>query len=253
MDSKNRLVIVVTVTMLIILAMFTSFGRNLFALNTPSVTLPSAAGSAAQDSSTQDDPAANAYPRVAVTAQTVQNVIGTLTRKDSYFRELTVELFWAGGSSLTGVQAWVDRGWSHTVQALPSGLRRHELVGEDTLYYWYEGTDVWHSAPGDAQSFDLSARVPTYETVLDLDASLITDAGYEVRGELPCIYVSVQHEDDAYVQRYWVSIDSGLLIAAEMEKDGELTYRMTGYTPIESPCPTDASFTLPDGAILHEL
>ena len=45
MDPKNRLFIAIAVTVLIVGAMFTSFGRSLFVLNTPSVELPSGAGS----------------------------------------------------------------------------------------------------------------------------------------------------------------------------------------------------------------
>ena len=35
MEQKNRLIIVAAVTSLILFAMFTSFGRSMFALNTP--------------------------------------------------------------------------------------------------------------------------------------------------------------------------------------------------------------------------
>ena len=55
------------------------------------------------------------------------------------------------------------------------------------------------------------------------------------------------------MERYWVSVDSGLLVAAETEQAGELVYRMSAYSPITSPCPTTASFTLPDGSELHSL
>ena len=41
MEPKNRLLIAIAVIVLIAAAMFTSFGRSLFALNTPSVELPS--------------------------------------------------------------------------------------------------------------------------------------------------------------------------------------------------------------------
>ena len=44
MEPKNRLLIAITVIVLIVAAMFTSFGRNLFALNTPSVVLPNVNG-----------------------------------------------------------------------------------------------------------------------------------------------------------------------------------------------------------------
>ena len=77
----------------------------------------------------------------------------------------------------------------------------------------------------------------------------ITGAGYETRGELPCVYVEVRRSGQ--LQRFWVSVDNGLLVSAESEEDGQLIYRMTAYTPVQSPCPSDASFALPGGEVLH--
>ena len=54
-------------------------------------------------------------------------------------------------------------------------------------------------------------------------------------------------------RRYWVSVDSGLLVAAESEEDGVLVYRMSAYSPAQSPCPADGEFELPDGTVLHTL
>ena len=39
MDSKNRLAIAIAITCLIVVAMFASFGRSLFLVNIPSVSL----------------------------------------------------------------------------------------------------------------------------------------------------------------------------------------------------------------------
>ena len=42
-------------------------------------------------------------------------------------------------------------------------------------------------------------------------------------------------------------------VSAESEEDGEIVYRMTAYAPVQSPCPSDASFALPDGEVLHRV
>ena len=246
MDPKNRLFIAIAVTVLIVGAMFTSFGRSLFVLNTPSVELPGGASSGGgSDVSSGSQSAADSYQTVSITPETVQNVIAkTLIRSDSYYRELTIETFWAEGSSSVPVQVWVDGGWSHSRQALPSGVIRHDLVGDGTLYYWYEGSSQWLSVPADDYASDLSQHIPTYETVLEVDQEDILSAGYDLRGDTPCIYVEVTC-GEGRLTRYWVGVDSGLLVCAEEEQDGQLTYRMTASNP--SPCPADASFVLPDG------
>ena len=253
MEQKNRLLISIAVIVLITAAMFTSFGRSLFALNTPAVELPSLEPDPgnSSDSASQQEP--GQYQVVSVTPRTVQSVIATLARADSCYRELTVELFWEGGSSALSVQVWTDGGWTHSRQALPSGAIRHDLVGDDALYYWYEGSQQYETAPADSLSPDLAQRLPTYETVLDLDPDTITAAGYELRGDLPCVYVEVSPEGAGRAERYWVSVDSGLLVSAETEEEGQLVYRMTAYSPITVPCPTTADFALPDGTELHSL
>ena len=89
-------------------------------------------------------------------------------------------------------------------------------------------------------------------TVLELDAASITGTGYELKGTFPSVFVEVQGEDGA-LERYWISTDNGLLVAAEREVDGTLVYRMTAYGQIQTPCPATASFALPDGQVLHTL
>lgn len=250
MEQKNRLVIAVAIVALIVGAMFTSFGRNLFALNTPQVVLPSSSaglGDNAASSTGPDQP----YLRVEVTPQTVSGVVATLTRPESYYRELTVETFWPDGSFSCQVQTWQDGGWSHVKQTMPSGVVRHDLTGDGTLYYWYDGSQVYEQTSADEKSSDLAQHIPTYETVLALDPTEILSAGYESRGELPCILVEVQRNRTR--QRFWISVDNGLLVSAESEENGQIIYRMTAYSPVQSPCPNDASFSLPDGEILHRV
>lgn len=249
MEQKNRLVIVVAIVALIVGAICASFGRVLFAANTPDVILPSSSAGPGDISGTVDP--GQEYQRVEVTAQTVTGVVATLARPSSYYRELTVETFWTGGSSSAQVQVWTDGGWSHSVQTLPSGAVRHDLTGGDTLYYWYNGSQQYVTAPADEKSSDLAQHIPTYETVLELDPEEITAAGYELRGDLPCILVEVRRLESQLLQRFWINVNNGLLVSAESEQDGQLVYRMTAYTPVQSPCPSDGRFSLPDGQVLH--
>ena len=216
MDQKNRLIIAIAVTLLIVAAMFTSFGRSLFSMRTEHIQLPEPGASSSSQEGGGSSQSAELFQRVEVTPQTVQSVIRTLERSTSYYWELTVETFWTGGSSATSVQTWVDGGWSHTRQVLPSGLIRHDLISEDTVYYWYEGSSDYLTAPAEGGSADLAQHIPTYETVLDADPEQITGTGYDdSRGGIPCIYVEVSAPGGERVDRYWISVESGLLISSE--------------------------------------
>ena len=42
------------------------------------------------------------------------------------------------------------------------------------------------------------------------------------------------------------------LVRAEQLTDGQVVYRMTAAA-LERPAPSDASFTLPDGTVLHQI
>lgn len=250
MDSKNRLVIAIAITCLIVVAMFASFGRSLFLVNIPSVSLAEVDASSTEQNGTSGQEQNNRFWQVDVTPETVQSIIASLSRPDSYYRELTVETLWNGGSHSTSVQFWQDHGWSHTRQILPSGAVRHDLTGEETTYYWYEGSESYRTFPADEYSADLTQRIPTYEDVLSLDPATITQTGYERKDVWPCVYLQVQ-VSDTVSERYWVSTDTGLLVSAEREQNGQLVYRMTAYTQVQTPCPTTASFALPDGTELH--
>lgn len=250
MEQKNRLAFTIAVILLIFCALLVSFGRSLFQLNTPEVVLPSVSDTQTGDPSAAGS-SSNPEQTVTVTPQTVQNVIATLERTDSYYRELTIEQYWVGGSSTSTVRTWVDQDWCHSYQLLPSGAGRHDLVGPDTVYYWYDGASRYESAPADERSADLAQRLPTYETVLTLDPEVITAAGYESTGDMPCIYVESADETVGVTKRYWVSVDSGLLVCAELYRDEALSYRMTAFGALQSPCPVSASFQLPDGTVLH--
>ncbi|MCI8870834.1 MAG: hypothetical protein HFF39_09905 [Lawsonibacter sp.] len=254
MEQKNRLIITGIVTVLIAFAIFASFGRRWFAADLPEIVLPSpdaSHGPSSGDTSSQTP--SDQLQRVEVTPETVQSVIAALSRQTSYYRELTVETYLEDGASVSSaVQVWADGGWTRTIQPLPSGLIRHDLIGEELVYYWYAGDESWRTAPADRVSADIAQHIPTYETVLHLPAAAITATGYEQRGELHCIYVQVQSPVAGYEERYWVSVDSGLLVGAESLEDGVLVYSMSALTPAESLNPADEGiFSLPDGTVLH--
>lgn len=238
MDQKNRLIIAIAVTLLIVAAMFTSFGRSLFSMRTEHIQLPEPGASSSSQEGGGSSQSAELFQRVEVTPQTVQSVIRTLERSTSYYWELTVETFWTGGSSATSVHP---------------GLIRHDLISEDTVYYWYEGSSDYLTAPAEGGSADLAQHIPTYETVLDADPEQITGTGYDdSRGGIPCIYVEVSAPGGERVDRYWISVESGLLISSETLEGEELLYRMTAYSPIQS-CPSGTTFQLPDGTVLHSI
>lgn len=252
MDQKNRAMFSLAIILLIFIALLVSFGRTIFRTHTPEVILPNVESTQPGDSQSPGSSGTEQEQTVSVTPQTVQSVIATLERTDSYYRETLIEQFWTGGFSAVTVQTWVDQGWTRSRQQLPNGTWRNDIVGPESAWYWYDGTSQYQTLPADDRAADLTGRQPTYETVLDLDPAAITTAGYTTFEEYPCIYLCAADEETATTREYWVSVDSGLLLCAEMRLDGEVIYRMSAVGAMQSPCPAAASFQLPDGTVLHE-
>lgn len=250
MDKGHRNLVAVLVAVVMAVALFSAFSINWFH-KTPSVILPTL--TAAPDVTPTSGVSGGSYQRVEVTVDTVQRVIATLERPESYARTLTVETIGEEGNvGRTTAQVVVDGGWTQVTATLPDGRVCHTIVGEEKRYVWYDDQRSWQEYPAQERSADLSQRLPTYEDVLAVVQSDIVDARYQNSGDLPCIYVAVEEDELGYVEEYWVSVDTGLLVRAESRKGEDVFYRMSGYT-VETPAAPGLSFTLPDGTVLHAI
>lgn len=251
MEDKKRTVMAVVIIVVVLAAVVYSFFLNLFG-PTPHLELPD------PDASQSVDPmdGESGQPEgvvVEVTPQTVQSLIASLERYESYRRTVTAEYF-SGGQSLGTVtaQVWADGGWVRASAALSSGAVEHSIVGDGTLWLWYEGGAKVYSGPAADKAADLSQRLPTYEEVLALDKRDITAAGYEERNGQPCVYVEAKTFQNN-TERYWVSVDSGLLVASETEQDGAVVYTMNSGDVVSPLDQRSDIFTLPDGTVLYTL
>ena len=213
---------------------------------TSHITLPSSEQAPGHAAVTGD-----ALTVVEVTPETVQTAIATLSRPQEYRRTVTVDYFSAGQPVGTvTAQVWADGGWVRTSCALSSGTVEHTIVGEGRLWLWYDEGQAVYSGPAGRETADLTQRLPTYEDVLELDKGDITAARYEEREGQPCVYVEAR-TPLGYTERYWISVNSGLLAAAEMEKGEELIYSMSSHDVVSPLDQTEGVFVLPDGDTLY--
>lgn len=186
---------------------------------------------------------------VAVTPETVQSVIETLSRPVAYRRTVTVEQIWSGGSGTSKTSVVVLNGWTRTDFATAGGQTRHAITDEETTYIWYDDESAVYEAPAGDISADDEQHIPTYEDVLDLSVEEIAIADYGTYSGVNCIYVETAPDEAGYVLRYWISIDTGLLTAAEKLLDWEAVYRMVALS-LDREAPAAKDFTLPDGRVL---
>ncbi len=250
MEEKKRTLLAVVISCIILIAVVYSFGLNFFR-STPEIVVADPTISPSQPLST-DSLDGQGGILVEVTPETVQSIIASMSRYKSYQRTVGVQYRWeSGASEVITAQVRVDGGWSRCDVTLASGMVEHSITGDGTVWYWYDESLDYVQAPAAGQTEDLLQHIPTYEDVLALDPSEITDTGYEEKNGVPCVFLEVKREPLGYVERYWISENSGLLKAAETLKDGAAVYAMSSGDVV-SPLSGEAdAFTLPDGTVLY--
>lgn len=254
MEGKNRTIFVVLIAIVIVVAVFSSFGLNLFMPRTPDVYLPHVTDGGGEEPGPGEQ-TPDRYTRVEVLPETVQDVIRTMVplQPKSFYRTVKVETALGDGTmGQTVNRVWVDFGWTMVESAWPSGVTEYTIVGGGKVYRWFSGDwsyKVWDGTEADA---NMAQRIPGYEDVLDLKRKSITAAGYEEKAGLPCVYVEVAENELGNRERYWVSVETGLLIAAETRK-GEETLLLVSSGIVESPAQQGKAFSLPDGTVLHRV
>ena len=245
MDKRrmNHIAVGFIVVMALVIAVM--FGNNL--RRPPHVVLPDTSDTG--DQTDQEGAGSGSLALVEVTPETVQTAIATLDRPEQYRRTITIEQFWDGGSGTYEVSVLVYDRWTRTDRTMADGRARHTITDGETTYVWYDGDREAFHAPAAGISADNEQTIPTYEDVLELPTEAIVQADYRVISEVNCIYVETSELSDGGVLRYWVSVENGLLVAAERIVDGETVYRMGGLT-VDLSVPSEADLTLPDGTVL---
>ena len=188
--------------------------------------------------------------RIEIRPDTVQSVIEALRRPAVYSRTITVERYWDGGSGAGTIAVRAADGWLRLDADASNGQTRHVITGEGQTYIWY-GSSRKYFAGSASFSQDVEQGILTYEDILRLPPEQIAAADYRSLENVNCIYVETAEDALGYVERYWVSVDSGLLTGAERLCSGEVVYRMAALSVSYDDVEADA-FTLPDNTMLYE-
>ena len=191
-----------------------------------------------------------ALTAVTISPDTVQTAIETLARPDLYRRSVSVQQFWGSGSGTLETTVTVLAPWTRLDRTLVDGRQRHTITNGEDTYIWYGSEEtVLHTTASDITA-DMEQSIPTYEDVLALPVEEIAAADYRtISSHISCIYVETGENEAGYTLRYWISVDSGLLVAAEKLLGEETVYRMW-ETAIDLAPIIEGEFLLPDGTHL---
>jgi hypothetical protein len=249
MSSKRVRLISLTGIILIALIIGASVLINYLSKDTREVPLP--------DTSTSDSPAEtagstanNGLEHVAITKENVQNVIASLERPDFYTRSVDIEIFYEGDSTRYTISASVING-STALRKSGLGPDEHIVIAGGNLYIWYDGDKTPYERPmlskeDEKKSSDEYQMMKSYEDVLKLAKSSITAVDYKEYNGENCIYVQYVTDLLSYTAKYYISVNNGLLVYAEIYDGNTLVYKMSSsdYNPEE---PDLSVFILPDG------
>ena len=192
---------------------------------------------------------------ISITPETVRPAISTLSRPASYSRNQTVETFWSGGSGQSLSQIYVSGGRTRLDTQMADGSVRHMLLETDPATKetlggtWYDDETEWVLLRSDALTADMAGRMLSYETVQELPVEMIAAADYREKDGIACVYVETVENGEGYLDRYWFSVETGLLYEAERLWDGDVVYRFTAAAPDIS-AQDESLFLLPDGTTL---
>lgn len=188
---------------------------------------------------------------VEITPETVQSAIATLVRPEQYSRTITIQHLWPGGNGSYEVSVAVYGAWSRVDRMMPDNQVCHTITGGEKTYIWYNNErSIFIANVGDVAG-DHEQTIPTYEDILLLPVDSIAVADYRLISDVNSIYTETVPDEAGYVMRYWVSVETGLLVAAERLQNDEPVYRMISKSMDTMISPTEL-FTLPDGTVLFD-
>lgn len=216
---NRKLPIIVYVAVFLIIAGVIIFSVFNSSSDTPAIKLPGSASEASGNDSSV----------IKVTPENVQTAISTLTRTNEYSREYYVTTMWGKGSSTASVKVWQD-GDKLRISHKQDDLTKNIVFSDGKVHIWYSDSDkVYTSSLSDygTSGYDRYARLIAYEELLSAPVESILDAGYEEKLGEYCIYAVYEGEDNNYVNRIYVSVNTGLLVAASAEENGKEIYSMS--------------------------
>lgn len=211
------------------------------------IQLPERPSGMDDDSGSYED-GKSGLPLLEITPGTVQKAIATLSRPESYCRSVVVTTYWNGGSAADTLETAVNGDLTRIDASVSGGSTRHLLTNGVFTAVWYDEEKNCAILPAGSVSADREQRIPTYEDILALDVREIAVAVYGEYEGIDCISVLTTEDEWGCQTAYWISLENGLLVGAEIREGEKLIYKMTSLGEIT--VPGKDLFVLPDGSEL---
>lgn len=214
--------------------------------------LPDTQTTVSAGTETADATAGDGLERVEVTTDTVQDVIASLKRAETYSRYIKIENFFTRGSTVASAVYEIEVsviGKASAVKISSANINKNIIITDASLYIWFDGdTTTYNGVPGNLEDNSRTAdeyqMIMKYEDILEQEQSTIILAEYTKYEGQSCIYVEYIAGLLKYTTKCYISVENGLLVGAEQYDGTTLVYRMTtsGYSAER---PAQTAFDLP--------
>ncbi|MDR1670060.1 MAG: hypothetical protein LBR76_08885 [Oscillospiraceae bacterium] len=198
-----------------------------------------------------DNPAPSAggleFTPVAVDAGNVQRILTAVKRPEAYSQTIRSVTYWEGGE-MSATHRWAQRGAMKRIESFEEGRTQNRIIAASgNVYEWWGSVMPYFTLSPEETDAESLSRLPTWEDAASLPPQDVLDAeSYYEDGEQR---LRVLTRRPVYKVEYILSLDTGLLIAAEYTgADGETAFSFTAEAPVIGD-PGDARFTLPDGTL----
>ncbi len=189
------------------------------------------------------------YVRLDVTPSNVQSVVRELARPAEYYVESKSSLFYDGKTVTYPRRRWVKNSVSRVdIYNYYGNLTMSAIIDAENAYYWYGGASRYITLPKGNFDAENEQMMMDYTDLLELPSHAIKNA-YLVRYEgETCIYTEALR-DDGTVEKYWISVNDGLLRQGQMLRENEVVYSFLQMKLDVAP-QNDDYFTLPDRTVV---
>lgn len=168
--------------------------------------------------------------QLEVREDNIQKILKSLSRPSAYHQTLRISQFVDEKQYDQQTELWVN-GELLRADFYSDAETRTILTDGRTLYLWYDDSETVAEISLDGSiSMDDLLGIPTYESILALDASDIRQADFVTSEDTDGSCVYVLSETDGIERSFWVSLDSGLLLRSQESKAGVQLYEMEQQT-----------------------
>ena len=188
---------------------------------------------------------------ITVTTDNVQAVVASLSRPVSYSYAAEKTYYYQNTSSLSVCLVRVSGEFGRVDLFDTDGKVQKQLIyTRSDLYMWGRGDTTYYTSSRDGFTLENEAGLPTYESVLELEADAIVEAGLKEHNGRLCIYLISAYEQGRYTREWYIEIDSGLLYSCDTRDRDRLIWSVV-CRDMTIGQQDSALFVLPNGRNLY--